>query len=153
MSAEGTDLWKGLFEWSMRYQDGTHATQPRQMSEEDRLWLEEALKSAMVDLGKRMQDIKQTLDQGLGASSPRTLEEKEQLLDELMEIVESIDLAKGVERVLQVYVHLSGDFQQLPVALPLLLRILPHTYVWTGPLPCFPCFGRPQHHRRPINPT
>ena len=35
--------WKGLFEWSMQYQDGTKPSEFKQMSEEDRKWLTEAL--------------------------------------------------------------------------------------------------------------
>jgi hsp70-interacting protein len=85
----------------MSQSDGT--ADPRPMSEEDRAWLEGALKSAMIDLSKRMQDIKLTLDSGdsgVGggndaAAEPATLEQKEQLLDELQDIVESIDLARG----------------------------------------------------------
>ena len=81
------------------------------MGEADRRWLEDALKSAMIDLSKRMQDIKQTLDapggggggdaaaaaEGAGGSAGggASLEDKERLLDELMDIVEQIDLARG----------------------------------------------------------
>ncbi len=100
----------GLFEWSMQQQgDGTH--EPRPVSETDRQWLDQALKSAMVDLGKRMQDIKESLDASEaapeaaggssaggaepGAGAVASLEEKEQLLDELMDLVENIDLARG----------------------------------------------------------
>lgn len=101
----------GLFEWSMQHQeDGTEA---RPMAEADRQWLEDALKGAMIDLGKRMQDIKQTLDdegtagadggaaaaaaEGAGGGGA-SLADKERLLDELMDIVEHIDLARGAGR-------------------------------------------------------
>lgn len=36
--------WNGLFKWSMTYQDGTKPSQFKEMSKEDRKWLEEALK-------------------------------------------------------------------------------------------------------------
>lgn len=117
----------GLFEWSMRYQDGTGPTsRPRELTEADQLWcvlvasrdarpsprlrtseahraspgacrLTEALKSAMVDFGDRLQDITAELAGGpeIGAD---VLAEKEQLLDELMEIVENIDQARGAPR-------------------------------------------------------
>lgn len=87
----------------MRHQDSTSA--PRPLSEADRRWLDDALKSAMVDLGKRMADIKDSLDAaGTGGSSAAgeasatpgaSLEEREQLLDELMDLVDQIDLARG----------------------------------------------------------
>ncbi len=52
----------------------------------------------MVDLGQRMKEIKDCLDgsgSGDGAARPTTLEEKEMLLEELMELVEGVDQAKG----------------------------------------------------------
>ena len=102
------------------------------MPEEERRWLEAALRSAMVDLGKRMQDIKvgleggDDLEEGVGsaegelqgasaaavegaaegepgtaaaaaAAAAASLAAKERLLDELMELVESIDLARGAQ--------------------------------------------------------
>ena len=48
----------------------------------------------MVDLGKRMVDIKEALEEGAAG-----LEAKEQLLDELVELVESIDQAKGGQKL------------------------------------------------------
>ncbi len=87
-------LWSaGLFEWSMRYQDGTRPTAPQAMSSEDRVWLEDALKNYMVDLSQRMKEIKDTLNGS--QTRPTTLEEKEMLLEELMELVEGIDQARG----------------------------------------------------------
>lgn len=85
--------------------DGT--SEARSMSQEDRAWLEGALKSAMIDLSKRMEDIKQSLDSSSGgAAAPggggpgaedaaASLEQQERMLDELQDIVESIDLARG----------------------------------------------------------
>ncbi|KAL4855954.1 Hsp70-binding protein 1 [Chlorella vulgaris] len=97
-------VWKGLFEWSIAQQgDGTAAARP--LTEQDRSWLEGALKSAMIDLSKRMQDIKATLDGGEAATAaesdaePATLQQKEQLLDELMDIVDSIDLARDLHTI------------------------------------------------------
>ena len=110
--------------------DGT--SEAKAMPEEERRWLEAALRSAMVDLGKRMQDIKvgleggDDLEEGVGsaegelqgasaaavegaaegepgtaaaaaAAAAASLAAKERLLDELMELVESIDLARGAQ--------------------------------------------------------
>lgn len=83
-------------------QQGDGTTAPRPMAEADKEWLDTALKSAMIDLGKRMQDIKETLDAGDGSAAEAdaagegaSLQERERLLDELMDIVEQIDLARG----------------------------------------------------------
>lgn len=100
----------GLFDWSMQHREEGDGP-PRPMSEADRHFLEDALKSAMIDLGQRMADIKESLDAGgagaaagdgggaaaagEGAAAPVSLEDKERLLDELLDIVEQIDLAKG----------------------------------------------------------
>ncbi len=36
--------WNGLFKWTLSYQDGTQKSDFKEMSAEDRKWLEEALK-------------------------------------------------------------------------------------------------------------
>lgn len=99
-------FWKSLFEWSMKYQEegSTISQDDARLSAADREWLEDALKHAMVDLSKRMTDIKDALDEGQESS----VEEKERMLDELLELVESIDQAKdlstigGLQTLLQV---------------------------------------------------
>lgn len=56
----------------------------------------------MIDLGKRMQDIKETLDSTAAADTPdvaNDLQQKEQLLDELMDLVESIDQARDLSSI------------------------------------------------------
>lgn len=103
----------------MRHQDDTST--PRPLSEADRRWLDDALKSVMVDLGKRMADIKDTLDTadtadvggssaaGEAAAAPAaSLEEREQLLDELKDLVEQIDLARGAQQPGLVGVPVRG---------------------------------------------
>ncbi|PRW45487.1 Hsp70-binding 1 [Chlorella sorokiniana] len=106
-------VWKGLFDWSMQHREEGDGP-PRPMSEADRHFLEDALKSAMIDLGQRMADIKESLDAGgagaaagdsgaaaagEGSSSSASLEDKERLLDELLDIVEQIDLAKDLHTI------------------------------------------------------
>lgn len=101
----GADMnfWKGLFEWSMKYQsDGSSNDAHASLSGADREWLEEALRGAMVDLGKRLEDIKDSLDddaQGGSTEHRVTIEEKEKLLDELLDLVESIDQAKDLSSI------------------------------------------------------
>ena len=54
---------------------------------------EEAVKQYTVDLTERMVKIKNTLDNK--EESPESVNEKEALLDELIEIVDNIDYARG----------------------------------------------------------
>lgn len=92
----------GLFEWSMAHQDGTQPARP--LPESERLWLEEAMKASMIDLGKRMEEIKESLDahsaeERRRGERPAELEEAERLLDELQDIVETIDAARDLASI------------------------------------------------------
>ena len=49
--------WNGLFKWSMDYQDGTKPSQFKEMSKEDRKWLEDALKQYTFNDADRLQQI------------------------------------------------------------------------------------------------
>ncbi|KDD72740.1 hypothetical protein H632_c2952p0, partial [Helicosporidium sp. ATCC 50920] len=97
-------VWKGLLEWSLQHHDGTRASQP--MSAEDRAWLEEAMQSSVVDLGKRMQEltallssrVPQAQTEEISATSEAVLE-MERALDELVEIVEHVDCATDLARI------------------------------------------------------
>lgn len=100
----------------MKYQDGTTSTSTHDhhhqpLSEDDKQWLEQALKGAMLDLSNRMMDINNVLTDRTTTTSPATLQEKERLLDELMEIVESIDQAKDLSTVggLPTLLHLLSS--------------------------------------------
>lgn len=87
-------LRTGLFEWSIQQQEGsTDPSARRQISEEDRKWFMEAMDSQTVNISKRLCDIKQTLDDK--DDSDEQVGEKLQLLEDLTEIVEHIDYAKG----------------------------------------------------------
>ncbi len=39
----GGPQWLGLLKWSLQYQDGTHASNAREMNKEDVAWLERVL--------------------------------------------------------------------------------------------------------------
>ncbi|GFR45340.1 hypothetical protein Agub_g6709, partial [Astrephomene gubernaculifera] len=136
--------WKGLWDWSMKYADGTGASRfrPEDVDPEKMKWLEEALKHYMIDFSARMRDIKATLerdtsaaasasqqrqqgqgqqqaggsDQGpvagggeeervgaaagsVAGSAAGDLEEREALLEELMDIVSSIDYARDLHKI------------------------------------------------------
>ncbi|KAI8476191.1 MAG: armadillo-type protein [Monoraphidium minutum] len=119
--------WKGMFDWSMKYQDGTRPTDygAVEMTEEKKQWLERAMQEFMKDLGERMKEIKAALDAPTATDAPTTpdapapapggqqqqaaqedtaaaaaaaLAEKEALLDELVEIVESVDQARDLHK-------------------------------------------------------
>jgi hsp70-interacting protein len=108
-----TNTTKGIFEWSMKYQDGSRPTDygsVGEMPKEKREWLEAALKECMVDLGDRMKQIKSTLDGGSAAGGndataaaaakpPAGLAAEEELLDELADIVASVDYARDLSKV------------------------------------------------------
>eukprot|EP00803_Ostreobium_quekettii_P002102 evm.model.scf_152.9 EVM.evm.TU.scf_152.9 scf_152:132552-134918(+) len=76
--------WKGLFEWSMKYRDGTRPTDWSNLEvDPERLkWLEEALQSYLVDFNARMAEIKNTFDAG-EENTTASLEERIALLEEL----------------------------------------------------------------------
>lgn len=81
----------------MKFQeDGTTSAPPRPMSEEERRWLEDALRGGMIDLGKRMHEIKATLESQV---TEEDIALREQILDELIEIVESIDHARDLATI------------------------------------------------------
>lgn len=98
-------LWKALFEWSIQQQgDGTSETTAAPLSDTDRKWLEEVLASGVVDLSKQLVEIKEQLEASLPASATRDdiardEEHKARLLDELLDLVESIDQAKDLSTI------------------------------------------------------
>mmetsp|Transcript_20175 Transcript_20175/g.43960 ORF Transcript_20175/g.43960 Transcript_20175/m.43960 type:complete len:420 (-) Transcript_20175:533-1792(-) len=117
-------VWKGLFDWSLKFQDGTKPSnfKPEEFTPERRAWLEEALKHYMANFADRMKEIKELLEKSQPAAAAdsmqhgakardqdqadteegeeeRMLEEKEALLDELMDIVASIDYARDLHKI------------------------------------------------------
>jgi len=95
-------LWKALFEWSMSHQsDGTDTqTASRALSASDREWLEEALAAGVVDLSKQLVEISSRLEEILPEdASEEDVAGKARLLDELLDLVESIDQAKDLSTV------------------------------------------------------
>lgn len=102
----------------MKYSDGTKPSswQPEDFTPERRVWLKEALEHYMQDFADRMKEIKKALDGGApagaggdadndaadvagGVDQDTRLAEKEALLEELMDIVESLDYARDLHKV------------------------------------------------------
>jgi hsp70-interacting protein len=99
-------LWKALFEWSIAQQgDGTTSqSTAAPIPDADRKWLEEALAAGVVDLSKQLVEIKAQLEMSLPASATEAdiaqdEEHKARLLDELLDLVESIDQAKDLSTI------------------------------------------------------
>lgn len=93
MSA-GYTAHAGLFEWSIQQQEGsTDPAARRHVTPEDRKWFMEAMGAHTQDVSKRLRDIKGALDDK--DDSDAQVGEKLKLLDDLMEIVEQIDYARG----------------------------------------------------------
>ena len=53
--------WAGLFKFSMQYHDGTTPSEFKEMSEEDRKWLEEAMKQYTFNDTDRLKEVIETL--------------------------------------------------------------------------------------------
>ena len=49
--------WNGLFKWSLKYQDGTQASDFKKMSDDDRKWLEDALKQYTFSDTDRLKEV------------------------------------------------------------------------------------------------
>jgi hsp70-interacting protein len=92
--------WLGLLKWSLAYTDGTKDSEHKQMSAEDKAFLEAVMKDGIIDENERMKEIlKQVTTQMESWKSDRATAEDEsqveELLDELRFIVEQIDYARA----------------------------------------------------------
>lgn len=87
----------------MKFQDGTHASEFTEMDVEKQRWLSDVMAHYTQDFGKRMA----TISQGLGSLefSQEAVEDKEKLLQELTEICESIDFARGTNIVTDMFMQ------------------------------------------------
>jgi hypothetical protein len=93
--------WLGLLKWSLAQTgDGTVESEFREMTAEDRNFLENVMKEATSD-PERLQAIMAELISKLGTSSESRDDETEILLEDLLNIVEQIDMA-------QVFVKFGG---------------------------------------------
>lgn len=95
--------WNGLFKWSLQYNDNTEESKFKKMSDEDRKWLEEALKAYTFDDADRIQSIAQTFEEKY-----EEIKETEliSLLEELEEIFET-------HHINAVNFHLAGGLKPL----------------------------------------
>ncbi|KAL3161427.1 hypothetical protein ABBQ32_010316 [Trebouxia sp. C0010 RCD-2024] len=88
--------WKGLFDWSMQHQSQEGGV-PKQVTEKDRKWFQEAMAQYTVDYVQRMKQIKATLDES--NDSADVVQQKQDVLEELLEIVDNIDNARDLHTI------------------------------------------------------
>mmetsp|Transcript_1491 Transcript_1491/g.1912 ORF Transcript_1491/g.1912 Transcript_1491/m.1912 type:complete len:357 (+) Transcript_1491:210-1280(+) len=94
----------GILRWSLQYQDGT-ANTAKPMDPETRKWLMEAIESQIVDPVEQMENILKVLklepqDSNEGKFNKEAyIKNKADALDELIEYVENIDLARDFNKV------------------------------------------------------
>lgn len=121
--------WLGLLKWSLAHIDGTVPSEEspnfRQMSEEDKKFLEEVMKNGIIDEGERMKTILSNLVDNLESMKERKLapfddkesEESLTLLDELQDIVEQIDFAKSFSSMggIQFLMGCASEHEYVPL--------------------------------------
>lgn len=113
--------WLGLLKWTLAHQDGTvpSSESPTMMSDEDKAFLEKVMAEGIIDEGERMKFILQEFSKAMEYYKSKSQEEKDQeeeeeplldppneddledLLQELRDIVEQVDYARG-------FVNLKG---------------------------------------------
>jgi len=98
--------WNGLFKWSMTYQDGTDHPKFKEMSKEDREWLEAALKQYTFNDVEKMKELVKELSESHKSMNEVDLINK---LDELLELVEmhprsslNLCLCGGMKALLEI---------------------------------------------------
>jgi len=69
--------WNGLYKWSMEHQDGTKPSEFKMMSEEDRKWLEEAMKAHTFNDIDRLGELVEQL-KAWGSANSQPSEESKQ---------------------------------------------------------------------------
>eukprot|EP00743_Colponemidia_sp_Colp-15_P001297 GILK01001421.1.p1 GENE.GILK01001421.1~~GILK01001421.1.p1 ORF type:complete len:309 (+),score=75.25 GILK01001421.1:30-929(+) len=103
--------WQGLLKWSVQQTDGTRPSEIRQLSEEDKRFLEEALKSVSVDPMQRILELYNVLQKSEDEDS--VIQEKEEALEELIDSLGQIDFASdfhkigGLRKVFEMMSHTS----------------------------------------------
>ena len=89
--------WKGLLNWSLSYQDGTKPSEFKQMSEEDRKFLEDAFESVCINEMKEIWKILDTIKTREG-DSEKEIEERCDLLEELSGYIDGPENARNIVR-------------------------------------------------------
>ena len=85
--------WNAILKWSMAQQgDGTSSEPAREISEEDRRWLLDAMASGFIDEIKRMKDIIACISAGIEAThDAEEIDARVELMEELTDRVSGVD--------------------------------------------------------------
>jgi len=85
--------WNAILKWSMAQQgDGTSSAPAREISEEDRRWLLDAMASGFIDEIKRMKDIIACISAGIEAThDAEEIDARVELMEELTDRVSGVD--------------------------------------------------------------
>jgi len=132
MSEQGPEpnwAWLGLLKWSLAHIDGTVPSEEsknfREMTAEDRAFLEGVMKDGIIDEGERMKTILSSLIDNLESmknkSEPSINNENSkenliELLDELQDIVEQIDFAQSFASMggIQFLIGCASERESVP---------------------------------------
>ena len=89
--------WQGLLNWSLQYQDGTKPSQFKQMSEEDRKFIEDAFESVVLN---EMKEIWKILDQfkTREGDTEKEIEERVELIETLSNYIDGPENARNIIR-------------------------------------------------------
>ena len=90
--------WSGLLQWSLQFSDGTRPSEARELDEETKKWLTEALSSMCInetELLKRATEALSTAERG--TDDERAL--KLSVLHELQDAIESLETARNFVKI------------------------------------------------------
>lgn len=137
----GANNWLALLQWSLKYQDGTAPSEKTEMSEEKRIFLENAMKEMTIDQPKRLEIImgrinqyihdtklvvnedKLSISEALGNNISNESDANEVCSeDELMNLLEECDdIIQDIDNAIALVTNYAG--------IDYLLVLLKHQYI------------------------
>ena len=89
--------WKGLYNWTMKYTDGTKPSEFKQMSKEDMDFIQNALESVVLN---EMKEIWKILDicKTPEGDSEQEINERYELLEKMSEYIDGLENANNIVR-------------------------------------------------------
>ena len=89
--------WKGLFDWSMKYNDGTKPSEFKQMSKEDMEFIQNAFESVCINEMKEIWKILDIIKTPEG-DSEQEINERYELLEQMSEYIDGPENANNIVR-------------------------------------------------------
>jgi len=119
--------WQGLLNWSTKYHDGTAPSDVQPMSEEDREWLQQAMKQYTYDDTDKLKEICEQMNKEVESNFDQTKGSKSgdelyNMLDDLQNLIElhernSLNLAiTGGLKSLMSYIFSHPDSEARVIA-------------------------------------